>query len=307
MKRVYLVFSHTFTFAFLVRSFGTEGRRGKLEEEIPASDNVFDYVVFRGSDIKDLQVFEAPPPPPPQQTIPQDPAIMSMSGYPPMNPYMSSNNNSNMYMQPPPPSHPHPQQQPPPSHPPQQKQQQQQAVPDQNYWKPSYNEEMDKAKLEKDALDDLKAELEESDALQPTINEAAIEQLAKKVSELNTGEDTVVSGKASVDQQQHQEQRHHPQQTQQGRRRYDNSNNNNNNYRGGRGGRYNNNNNDRQNNNNRGKSEFSIPTSEFDFEAANAKFDKSELVKKDHEEADDDEEEIEIPQPDEFYDKVMKK
>jgi protein LSM14 len=60
-----------------VRSFGTEGRRGKLEEEIHPSDNVFDYVVFRGSDIKDLQVFEAPPKPAtPQPSLPQDPAIM---------------------------------------------------------------------------------------------------------------------------------------------------------------------------------------------------------------------------------------
>lgn len=65
-----------------MRSFGTEGRRGKPEEEILASDNVFDYVVFRGSDIKDLQVFEAPPKPtpPPQPAMPQDPAIMVRNG-----------------------------------------------------------------------------------------------------------------------------------------------------------------------------------------------------------------------------------
>ncbi|KAG1242051.1 hypothetical protein G6F68_016383 [Rhizopus microsporus] len=61
-----------------VRSFGTEGRKGNSDEEIPPSEHVFDYVVFRGSDIKDLQVFEAPPKPtpPPPQSLPQDPAIM---------------------------------------------------------------------------------------------------------------------------------------------------------------------------------------------------------------------------------------
>lgn len=62
-----------------MRSFGTEGRRGRPDEEIPASENVFEFVVFRGSDIKDLQVFEAPAkpaPPPPPANIPNDPAIM---------------------------------------------------------------------------------------------------------------------------------------------------------------------------------------------------------------------------------------
>jgi protein LSM14 len=189
-----------------------------------------------------------------------------MNGYPPMNPYMNS---GNMYMQPPP-----QQQQPTPSA---------AAANTQKYWQPSYNEpEIDKAQLEKNTLDELKAELEESDALQPTINEAAIEQLAKKVSELNTSEDNVISTKP-LDDQQHQTRRH--------------NNNSNSNYRG-RGGRYN-------NNSNKPKAEFSIPTSEFDFEASNAKFDKSEIVKKDNEEVDVEEEEIEIPQPDEFYDKVI--
>lgn len=189
-----------------------------------------------------------------------------MNGYPPMNPYMN-----NGYMQ---------QQQP--------QQQQAPSSGNQKYW-PAYNEpELDKAKLEKDTLDELKAELEETDALQPTINEAAIEQLAKKVSELNASDDNVISNKPLDDQQQ------------QSRRRYDNNNNNyNNNYRG-RGGRYNN----ERSFNNKAKAEFTIPTSEFDFEASNAKFDKSEIVKKENEEVDFEEEELEIPAPDEFYDKV---
>lgn len=38
-----------------VRTFGTEGRAGGANE-IPASDAVYDYVVFRGSDVKDLKI-----------------------------------------------------------------------------------------------------------------------------------------------------------------------------------------------------------------------------------------------------------
>ncbi|CAG8559335.1 17871_t:CDS:2 [Rhizophagus irregularis] len=60
-----------------VRSYGTEGRRGSPAEEIPPSDNIFEYIVFRGSDVKDLHVCEAPAQQqslPPQ--VPNDPAIL---------------------------------------------------------------------------------------------------------------------------------------------------------------------------------------------------------------------------------------
>ena len=63
-----------------VISFGTEGRRGKPEEEIPPSDQNYEYIVFRGSDVKDLKIEEGPavkenkPPQPPH-----DPAILGVS------------------------------------------------------------------------------------------------------------------------------------------------------------------------------------------------------------------------------------
>jgi protein LSM14 len=66
-----------------VRSFGTEGRKGRPEEEIAPSDQVYEYIVFRGSDVKDLRIEEHPnikenkPP-----AVPDDPAIVGVSLFP---------------------------------------------------------------------------------------------------------------------------------------------------------------------------------------------------------------------------------
>ena len=57
-----------------MRSLGTEGRRGDPSLEVPAVDNVYDYVVFRASDVKDLQIEQAEPAPPPPI---QDPAVLN--------------------------------------------------------------------------------------------------------------------------------------------------------------------------------------------------------------------------------------
>ncbi len=55
----------------LVRSFGTEGR--PTDRPVPARDEIFEYIIFRGADIEDLQVRE-----PPQSTLTQDPAIVEV-------------------------------------------------------------------------------------------------------------------------------------------------------------------------------------------------------------------------------------
>ena len=56
----------------LVRSFGTEGR--PTDRPVPPRDEIFEYIIFRGADIEDLQVRE-----PPQSALTQDPAIVEVN------------------------------------------------------------------------------------------------------------------------------------------------------------------------------------------------------------------------------------
>lgn len=63
----FLIFS---CILFAVRSYGTEDRDGQYA--IPPQDEVFDYILFRGSDIKDIRVVNNVP------RVPHDPAIMQM-------------------------------------------------------------------------------------------------------------------------------------------------------------------------------------------------------------------------------------
>lgn len=63
-------------------SYGTEGRRGNPADEIAPSSSVYEYIVFRGSDVKDISVADeekkdTSQPEPPR--VPDDPAILGVS------------------------------------------------------------------------------------------------------------------------------------------------------------------------------------------------------------------------------------
>ncbi|KAF2723174.1 hypothetical protein K431DRAFT_283335 [Polychaeton citri CBS 116435] len=59
-----------------VTSFGTEGRKGNPTEDIAGSDQIYEYIVFRGSDVKELSIVEPPGQKPGASGPPQDPAIV---------------------------------------------------------------------------------------------------------------------------------------------------------------------------------------------------------------------------------------
>jgi hypothetical protein len=60
-------------------SYGTEDRRTGAEF-FPPNPSLYDYILFRGSDVKDLRIEEGPKESAPQQP-PNDPAILGVSRF----------------------------------------------------------------------------------------------------------------------------------------------------------------------------------------------------------------------------------
>lgn len=80
-----------------MQSFGTEGRRGNPAQEVPPSNSVYEYIVFRGSDVKDISVAgeekqETTQPEPPR--VPDDPAILGVSALCPFIPPLPTQSTS---------------------------------------------------------------------------------------------------------------------------------------------------------------------------------------------------------------------
>lgn len=70
-------FYHFYIFP-TVKSYGTEDRH--TDRPAPPKDDIYEYIIFRGSDIKDITVSE---PPKPHHGLPRDPAIVQVCNCPP--------------------------------------------------------------------------------------------------------------------------------------------------------------------------------------------------------------------------------
>lgn len=67
-------------FNYLVRSFGTEDR--PTPRPVAPKDEVYEFIIFRGADIKGIDVLEPPPPEKPAaDEEPIDPAIVEVQHY----------------------------------------------------------------------------------------------------------------------------------------------------------------------------------------------------------------------------------
>ena len=68
---------------YLVRSYGTEDR--PTDRPVAPRDETYEYIIFRGADIKDIRVCQPPKPQPTLEGgLPNDPAIVQHSGGPPL-------------------------------------------------------------------------------------------------------------------------------------------------------------------------------------------------------------------------------
>jgi len=66
-----------------VRSYGTEDR--PTDRPVAPRDETYEYIIFRGADIKDIRVCQPPKPQPTLEGgLPNDPAIVQHSGGPPL-------------------------------------------------------------------------------------------------------------------------------------------------------------------------------------------------------------------------------
>ena len=62
----------------LVRSYGTEDR--PTDRPVAPRDETYEYIIFRGADIKDIRVCQPPKPQPTLEGgLPNDPAIVQVN------------------------------------------------------------------------------------------------------------------------------------------------------------------------------------------------------------------------------------